>query len=51
VLPNNSVLKYGTSNFKKVVDDAGVMEQKLIERICLGSKNSKKQAMKKKQSR
>ena len=28
-----------------------VTEQKLIERICLGSKNSKNQAMRKKQSR
>ena len=50
-LPNNTVLKYGTSTFKKVVDDASVTEQKLIERLCLGSESSKKQAMKKKQSR
>ena len=33
------------------IDDDSVTEQKLIEPICLGSKNSKKQAMKTKQSR
>jgi hypothetical protein len=40
-------------HFKKVVDDAERLEveNKLIARICLASKNSKKQALQKKQCR
>jgi hypothetical protein len=47
-LSHNGTIKYGTMHFKKVVDDDGVVEKKLIVRIYLGSKNSKKQALKKK---
>jgi hypothetical protein len=52
VLSYNSVLQYGCMHFKKVVDDAERLEveNKLIARICLASKNSKKQALQKKQS-
>ena len=50
-LSHNGTIKYGTMHFKKVVDDDGVVKKKLIACICLGSENSKKQALKKKQSR
>ena len=49
-LSDNGTIKYGTMHFKKVVGDDGVVEKKLIARICIGSENSKKQALKKKQS-
>jgi hypothetical protein len=51
-LSNDSVLQYGSMHFKKVVDDAERLEveNKLIARICLASRNSKKQALQKKQS-
>jgi hypothetical protein len=51
-LSDDSVLQYGSMHFK-VVDDAKRLEveNKLIARICLASKNSKKQALQKKQSR
>jgi hypothetical protein len=51
-LSNNSVLQYGSMHFKKVVDDAERLkeENKLIAHICHANKNSKKQALQKKQS-
>ena len=52
-LSDNSVLQYGSMHFKKVVDDSERLEveNKLIGCICIASKNSKKQALQKKQSR